>query len=151
MVHNPYTQNLGIYLELTSSEGTLKYLELYMELFSSQPLNLDEACINSRNFDLYRNIHVTQHFVEYICVWTRLALKYKNFEIYEKIIDEYTFYREIIKNYVQIIEMGSRFRKQCWMHELPMEIRKKIYYWIPKIFPKQLLKCREYSKRLFPF
>ena len=34
VVHNPYTQNLGIYLELTSSEGTLKYLELYLELFS---------------------------------------------------------------------------------------------------------------------
>ena len=135
VVHDPYTEYIGI------------HLKVYTECFFKS----DEHARAFRSFDMYQNLYVTQHFKEFVCVWTRLALEYENFEVYENIIDEYTFYREIIENYVQIIEMGCRFRKQCWMHELPMEIRKKIYYWIPKIFPKQLLKCREYSKRLFPF
>ena len=92
-----------------------------------------------------------QHFKEYICVWTRLAFKYENFEVYENIIDEYIFYRENFKKYVRMIEMGCRFRKQCWMHKVPIEIRKKIYDGVLKLSAEQLMECRDFSKTLFPY
>ena len=135
VIHNPYNKCFRIQFEL--------------RLWNS--LDLIEPSENSRNFDLFRNAYVTQHFKEFVCVWTRLAFKYENFEVYENIIDEYIFYRENLKKYVRMIEMGCRFRKQCWMHKVPMEIRKKIYDAILKTSPKQLLECREFSKRLFPY
>jgi hypothetical protein len=150
VVHNPYTQYLDIYLELPP-QGPLNYLGLYLELFSNGPLNLDERAKYRRSFDLYQNAYVTQRFKEFVCVWTRLALKYKNFKVYKRIIHEYIFYHKHIKNYVQIIEMGSQLRNQCVMHKLPVEIRKKIYDMILKQFPEHLLECREFSKKLFPY
>ena len=134
MVHNPYTQYLGIYLKL----------------YPQGILYPEEDANNISSFDMYQNAYVTQHFKEFVCVWTRLALEYENFEMYEKFIDKYILFKTHIKHYVQIIETGSRFRKHCWMHKLSVEIRKKIYDMILKQFAEHLLECREFSKRLFP-
>ena len=134
VVHDPYTEYIGI------------HLKVYTECF----FKLDEDARDFRSFDMYQNLYVTQHFKEFVCVWTRLALEYENFEVYEKFLDEYILYKKHIKNYVEMIEVGSQFRKQCFMHELPKEIRKKIYDVILKQFPEHLLECREFSKRLFP-
>ena len=63
VVHDPYTEYIGIYLKL--------YSQGYEES--------DDDAKNLRSFDMYRNLYVTKHFKEFVCVWTRLALEYENF------------------------------------------------------------------------
>jgi hypothetical protein len=124
VIHNPYTKYLGIYLQLCNGQEPLHYLKLYFDLLDAEGLlNLNEHVKYVRSFDLYRNnSYLTQHFKKFICIWTRLTLQYENFEMYEKFVDEFILYKENIKKYVQIIEVGSWFRKQCWMHQLPIEV-----------------------------
>ena len=75
-----------------------------------------------RRFNMCQNLYVIQNYKEIICIWTRLALQYKNFKIYENIIDQYILFKNKIEKIVQLIEMGSLFRNQCVMHKFPMEI-----------------------------
>ena len=91
VVHDPYTEYIGIHLKLYS-QGFFKS---------------DEDAKDFRSFDMYQNLYVTKHFKEFVCVWTRLALEYENFEVYKKLVDEYFLYKENIKNYVQMIEVLS--------------------------------------------
>ena len=105
-----------------------------------------------RRFNMCRNLYVIQNYEEIICIWIRLALQYKSFEIYENIIDEYILFKSKIEKFVQLIEMGSRFRNQCLWHRLPFEVRKKIYETVVKAFfgDGDLMECKAFAKRLFP-
>ena len=105
-----------------------------------------------RRFNMCRNLYVIQNYKEIICIWIGLALQYKSFEMYENIIDEYILFKNKIEKFVQLIEMGSRFRKQCClMHKLPMEIRKKIYNALAKDWCiGHLLECEAFAKKILP-
>ncbi len=122
--------------------GKKFHIELDIDLFGKSPF------VNE--FNLFKNIYVRQNFLEIVFVWARLNLRYKRKTSCERVLDDYILYKEKIKNYVKIIEMGSRFRKQCLMHNMPMEVRKNIYDAILKTSIRQLLRCNAYAKKLFP-
>jgi len=98
-------------------------------------------------FNMCRNLYVIQNYKEIICIWIGMALQYKSFEMYENIIDKYILFKSKFEKFVQLTEMGSRFRNQCVMHNFPLEIRKKIYNAIAKDWCKgHLLECKAFAK-----
>ena len=86
-----------------------------------------------------------------VAVWINLVLKYKRVQYCDNILNEYIWYKEKIEHYIQIIEMGSRFRNQCVMHKFPFEVRKSIYNAVLKACCNgKLMECEAFAKRLFP-
>ena len=99
-------------------------------------------------FDKCRNTNVFQNLREIVSVWINLALKYRNPTVIKYILNNYISYKARIEKYLKIMEIGSRFRKQCLMHQHPIEGRKKIYDAVLKTSPGQLMECREFSKNI---
>ena len=133
---------LDVYYDLSVNDLQI-YLEVGGHVGSSHRVK--------RRFNMCRNLYVIQNYKEIFCIWTRLALQYKNFKIYEKNIDKYILYKNRIEKYVQLIEMGSWFRTQCCMHNLPMEVRKKICYAVARVnCGGHFLECEAFAKKILP-
>jgi len=144
-----FDKNKGFAFEV-SCDGRNDDLLIYLELQRVVGRNCRRRV--KRLFNMCRNLYVIQNYKEIICIWIGLALQYKSFEIYENIIDEYILFKSKIEKFVQLIEMGSRFRNQCVMHKFPLEIREKIYNAIAKDWCKgHLFECKAFAKeKLLP-
>jgi hypothetical protein len=94
---------------------------------------------------------VYENLREIICVWTSLNIKHKTLKYCDNILNEYIVYKENIEDYLKIIEMGSRFRNQCELHKLPLEVRKSIYESVKMTCcDGSMMECEAFAKRIFP-
>ena len=123
----------------------------YMTLENSLDIRLMSGRVSKPDFEWFifdkcRNTYVFQNLREIVSVWINLALKYRDRTVIKSILNDYILYKARIEKHLKIMEIASRFRKQCLMHQLPIEVRKKIYDAVLKTSPVQLLECREFSK-----
>ena len=117
-------------------------IDIEVEYFSSSPF--------SNYIDMFRNSCVYQNFKEIVCVWTRLNLKYKNFEYCKNVLNDYILYKENIEGFLQLIEIGSRFRNQCVMHKFLLEVRKTIHDAVKSAFcDEHVLECEAFAQIIF--
>ena len=102
-------------------------------------------------FKFLQNQYVHKNLNQMVAVWINLVLKYKRVQYCDNILNEYIWYKEKIEHYLQMIEVGSRFRNQCLWHRLPFEVRKKIYDAVVKAYcDGNLMECKAFAHKIFP-
>ena len=102
-------------------------------------------------FKFLQNDYVHKNLNQMVAVWINLVSKHKMVEYCENILKEYILYKEKIVVYLQLIDLGSRFRNKSFMRRLPFEVRKKIYETVVKRFcGGHVLECKAFTEKIFP-